>query len=355
MNAQRRRRLISVLGLIIIGIVSTVVTMLYVRNPPFTYSYYSPGVGTVALMKGQPPGELRLCGKMLPCDLLVTCDVGGYLCMVGRDGRVKWQHWLKRHTRGASGYDGMVFYGQRDRIEVLDSVSGKWLHSFAVSATVNALDVRPGMLIACYNQAGPGSVEIFDLAADGASVRSRFRCQEPVQYPRAADLREGNLVIADTFGHRVIVVDVDTGGVELVKEAYYPADVQWLDDQQMLVAEEHANRISIMDRTGGYRLILSAPHLLFSEMTNSVEAMKAGEKSVGVALPGFKAPWSPAAERIAGFATVYSPNGAVYYQGRYIIADTDNHRLLVVEDGRVVSAIYGFNNPVKICPYESVL
>jgi len=56
----------------------------------------------------------------------------------------------------------------------------------------------------------------------------------------------------------------------------------------------------------------------------------------------------------SGINSLYSPNSAIRLaSGGYYIADTDNHRVIYLDDmGIVVSVLSGFNNPTQVLAWD---
>ena len=55
-----------------------------------------------------------------------------------------------------------------------------------------------------------------------------------------------------------------------------------------------------------------------------------------------------ACDRTKSVAALYSPNDAAILDGQLYIADTDNHRVIQISNGKVTAELTGFNEPVNL-------
>lgn len=318
----------------------------------FTFSYYIPGKGTVGTTPGLAPEAVSLKGESLPFPLYVLSDIGRFILRLGVSGRVEWAVLLSKRCRGIGVAGGELFYPRGDEVVNLDGRTGQERRRFPVEdlGHLNFVNFTEGRLILGYSGEGPGRVKVCEETADGRFLPVWTNPHE-TNGARHAGTRGRILYVADTFGHRCYAVDMDSSRLLWERPSYNPCFVEPAanDEGSWLLVEEHANRL--LKFKGGEaqaRTIFSCPDSLYADPASTPDLLRAGE-AMKVFRTSQGALKGSACEESSGEQTLYSPNGACQVgDGRLIVADTDNHRLVVIRNGRIVSTLRGFNNPVKV-------
>lgn len=328
------------------------------------YGYYAPSkspkpgtVGTVLGTTGDPvyAGESR--------NMAVVSDWGQRLDFF-RDGALSWS---KIHTgtwlRGLDVFRGLIYYAVEDYVVVRAPKDGFQICQFYLPKVVggerkkiNSLrfstvgtDV---FLTVCYDFSGAGSVIVYRYI--GGSFVSYYENPLYAASPRGAYF-DGRLVVADTFGPAgdglgsVYLVNPATGARITWTNVYYPNTVEPASSGRVLICAEHENRAYEWYPVTGARVMrMSAPHALFSTLSNTSTMIKSGEAATAGPMPP-DPPKSACSVEHAGDWTLYSPNSARYgtSENEIAFADTDNNRVIVVRDGEMVVNVPGFNNPVN--------
>lgn len=279
-------------------------------------SYYSPGKGTLNLHYGCFPGNARIIGEPLTGKLYVASDVGRTLLAITNDK-------TEVLFRGNAVTDLKEAYGQ-----LLAIIP----HSFLIVGTDDKITpvAQPGMQ-RCGSQ---------DLFCTATSVVLTSGTEVAATNPRAALLDNNTLYVADTYGHKVTVWDATTGILQATHEVYYPNSLQ-LVGNSLIIASEHANQIQALDLTTGNRTRLYGCDLdVFNDPNASVADIRAAEASGQLRLPNGHSVCQ---------SVLYSPNmGTLLPSGDLLIADTDNHRVLIVRpDGSIRTEVQNLNNPIK--------
>jgi hypothetical protein len=160
-----------------------------------------------------------------------------------------------------------------------------------------------------------------------------------VQYARSAIIGGNVLVIADTFGMRVVMQDMTSGQVLHDLPSFYPNDLAWRDGL-LYVIEEHNDRIvSYSDSTLEKTVVMAAP---------AAALWNASQVIVTTSQTCNGTQRSMSSDLCSGAYTLYAPNGFSVRSDGMFVADTDNSRIIYVKDGVVVSVFSGLNNPVKV-------
>lgn len=316
----------------------------------FKFAHYLPGVGTIDMTDGLPPiRRVHLVGKPLEVPIFVASDFGHNVVAVNQAGEVDWMELESYYPFSAAYSKNRLYIPGKKEILVLDPLTGRTLQTFkGLKEIVLGIQVRKNHMVVTYNKTGEGSVEIFRLetAEDGKEeLELVFQNPQPAVYPRFADFVNGVLYVADTFGHRVYGVQIKSGEILFEKkEIYFPNDIKVLSPENIIIAEEHANRITRWNPvTGEYVVLFSCPDPDYSNASLILKDLMRWEKSKiknGIGL---------CSERNSGINTLYSPNGVVPVdENGFFVADTDNHRVIFIREGKVESILTGFNNPVKV-------
>lgn len=319
-----------------------------------TYCYYSPGTGTVPSPNplGMPAGTVTLTGESR--DMVVACDLGR--AVVGIVGGV--EAWRKNYPstwpRAIDVFEGLLFVGVGTSVQVINPRTGFVHRTMTVPsapAPINGLSVsRWGSdvwVALSYDLNGAGSVRGYKMTNLG--LTENFVNTHSAVYPRCAVVEGGWMFIADTFGHRVYAVDIASGGMRDSTDVYYPNHVQMLASNIVLITAEHENRIFKWQYSPGAHsrtMVHCAPVAPFNDITKTKADIVAGEAATIDPFSAFSPKKSLCAIEAAGTDTLYSPNSARLYGTDLLVSDTDNHRVVVIRGGSVVTEVTGFNNPV---------
>lgn len=317
----------------------------------FRRSYYLPGTGTLDTVSGFPSDPITLEGPPLPCPIVVVNNIGGYLIRIGVDGMVDWARRSERVGHGTGLLPGRLYYSSRNEVVAIDPYTGRELSRHSLEGgKIAFVNCSEGHLIVGFGEEGPNRIQIYAPPEASQPLKRLYSCPQSTHAARHAETRKGVLYVADTMNHRVAAFHMANGTLLWSREAYFPNDLRLLSSGRILIAEEHANRITeIDDQNRGYRVLFSCPDSLYRNPESTVQEIMREEPSKSKAAKSGKT-IGVAAEEHSGPATLYSPNGVTpVSDDSYFVADTDNHRVVLVRQGKIASTLRGFNNPVKIC------
>lgn len=286
-------------------------------------SYYQPGGRTRNVAKGVPCSKPKLMGQSLPKPMIIMSDIGGAVTRIDTNGELDWQYSVKGGAR------------LKDLRLVNDHAR------FIIGNTLMGINLESGRNWSVSALSGDFYAFTSYMATNDncAIVLSTNDCI-PAQYARAVERIGNTIFVADTFGHRIIAYDMLTKQTLFTEPVYFPNDLQVLDNNTLLVTEEHANRVFKLDLTTFNRTLVYGCQLdIYGDIYSTPDEIKAREQSGALT----KANGRGICEEI-----LYSPNGAVQMDGYTIISDTDNHRVLLIDsNGIIVSQVENFNNPVR--------
>lgn len=184
-----------------------------------------------------------------------------------------------------------------------------------------------------------------NLLIEGVEVSETF------SYPRSIDQMNGFYAVSDTFGHRVVIYQGQTKVDEIFE--YYPNQAVFIDQENLLITGEHTNRVSRYNLTTKQMEILYGcqKHEIYTDLKFGLSEITSVEKSGDVTL--LSGLGVCAIENNEGEETLYSPNGARTWSEGLIISDSDNHRVIQVDNhGKILRTIDGLNEPVKAMVLE---
>jgi hypothetical protein len=315
------------------------------------FAHFVPGIGTTQPdYRTPPPAELE--GNDLPYDLIVNSDFGKVVERINGDGSTVWRHIQSSPTLTVAVLGNEVFVAGMRSIRVLDAETGILKRSIPVGLEANEvlqfanpIDSQR-FLVSWFTDSDLSYVGIWSVNQGWEWISN-----QTYLWPRWADLQEDLLVIADTYGHRVVGESVTDGNIVFEIPAYFPNDVRWIGESSVLIAEEHADRVWAYDwLTEERELVISAPGPR-SDLQLPFDVVLALSNSADLRIiPSSRTSLSKSSTEFSGTDTVYAPNGAVQLpDGSFYVADTDNHRVIHVSgDGDVLSELVGINNPTKI-------
>lgn len=323
-------------------------------------SYYAPTKRTTFPLTGQywkPRAKPVMTGA--PVDCLVVCDYARCAYAFG-DGRLKWtRDFPDSWPRAACLHEGILYMDQGPYLLALDPATGKECRRIGVPgyhAPINSVDFWSfgGEVIVtlCFDRGGSQTVtegqSVHCLKFIDGELQEFWRCRVNSVHPRHAEYRGVGLIVADTFGGVVEIVDPASSRVMASTEVYYPNTAKLLDGGMIQICSEHANRVFNWNPVTGEReMVMSAP--VWPYIDPEVDGEIIRELELNTFDGG--SPLEPQASRCAvdasGRYTLYSPNAASAQGNLVMIADCDNHRVIVMENREIITEITGFNNPVN--------
>lgn len=314
------------------------------------YSYYSPGSGTVALSDDKPAAvDISVVGE--PRDMLVACSQAKrFYGIVG--GECVWTYDVPGWPRAIEVFRGLAFVGVGAAIFVMDPRTG-YLHRVMgipnAPAPINGLSIVEDdgtvWVVCCFDGDGPGLVRAYHMV--DLTLTEVFVNPLSTDSPRHATYVLGWLFVCDTFNHEVYGVTL--GGAKRDSIAvYFPNHIQMLDPATGLITAEHENRILRWQYypTVDVSIDVSAPVAPFNDPAKGKADIEAGEGATLDPNSPLDPKKSLCAVEASGPDTLYSPNSARLYGDDLLVADTDNHRVIVIRDGQIVTEVTGFNDPV---------
>lgn len=310
------------------------------------YSYYSPGGQTENISYGPNGSPSSFYGENISA--VIACDLGRRLFAVS-DGKMLWQKDMPSSwPRGLCVFEGICFYADGQYIVAINPKTGFEFIRLDVGIIINAIDIREEggvtYVTLCLSSAGVDSVRIYTLS--NLNLTLFYSNPIPASNPRGAYFLGLWLFVADTFGHEVYAVDTRSGIKTISTEVYYPNSIEPVAIDEVRICAEHENRVINWRYTDNRRILeFSAPIALFNDVTNTKQDIVNLESTTAASSPPTP-PKSQCAKEYNSEQTIYSPNSAKKYGDDLLIADTDNHRVIVIRDGQVVTEISGFNNPV---------
>ncbi len=277
-------------------------------------SYYNPRLGTLNIRNGFNACNIEVTGEPLSGVLAVGSDQANSVRFVG------------------NGWDKFFMVSGQSVNAVRSEGSNKVRFTHAGASLVFNTN---GDLLA-NEHTGAARCSYKDLVCKDNGVYLYNMKRFNAIYPRDAARYNGKIVVADTFGHLIRVYDESTGALLKAIDSYYPNSVQLVDGgKNAIVTEEHANRVVKVDLATGEKEILYGCGIgIYSDTTATARDF---------ALNEHKYERADGKTQCAG--RLYSPNYAKLYEdGSLLIADTDNHRVIVVKGGVVVTEIKNLNN-----------
>lgn len=279
-------------------------------------SYYLPSKGTKNVQMGVPCDKPKLYGN-LDHDLIVMSDIGVNVVYINKDGTQKWQY------VGSSRLKDLRIIGQKAQV-----IDGNML----VLIELKSGKTHKTIIDSGY-QLHSDEIKIINNAVFFKS--NIFEAS----YPRSAINNNQYFVVANTFGHKLDVYD--SNGIFIYSEPFYfPNEITFFDQQNVLITEEHSNRIMLFNLDTKERTVLVSCEISIFQDPNSLPINIAQiERTGALELSGKGACLNK---------KLYSPNGVSFKDQSLVVSDTDNHRVVIFDDlGNETASITGFNNPVR--------
>ncbi|MGH8380606.1 hypothetical protein [Pseudomonas sp.] len=292
-------------------------------------SYYEPGGATHQLVYGANQQPLTFSGSDFPADMIVASDIGTNIARYSASGQKAWMLVTYPDTvRAINLVDGVLtVYAGKQKLTI-DPADGRLLEKAPTNAYFLFNKTQNGVAMQGLDQSGRSTVKI-----NGKPLPIK------TQWARDALIHNGLLYVSDTFGHRVLVFRLNNLELLYQKNFYYPNDL-FIANGRVMVVEEHANRVIAVDSN---TVQFSCPLWAYMQTRKKIKDIE--DQVVKYNSPNGV---SRCAREFMGHNTLYSPNGGAYLKKTFVIADTDNHRIVAVKNGSIISELNGINNPVRI-------
>lgn len=285
-------------------------------------SYYDPSQGTVNLNYDVNPCGVKVIGEPLNGRLFVGSNIARSLREVTNQG-------TKTLMQNGKSFEDLYIENN-----ILNFVNAgfKYKYNLETNSVESKIITRAA---ACEHN---GAV----CKDNGIEVDHLYLI--PAQYPRAVKRETGFIYVADTFGHKVIVFEEASRSVIKEYEIYYPNSIQILG-RELIVTAEHQNAVYNINLTTETKSIIFGCGLdVYADPNATVAQIQAREQSGDLRLESGHSVCR---------GLLYSPNDAYLMKnGDLLIADTDNHRVIIVRNGQVVTEVTGLNNPSRAVMVE---
>jgi sugar lactone lactonase YvrE len=298
-------------------------------NRDATQSFFEPRVGTHNIVYAANHLPLVFWGTPFESDLIVASDIGTNITRYSEDGKILWR--VVTYPKTVRAIDirkgRLIAHAERDKLTI-DIGSGE------------ILKTEPDQQIYLFDKISSGvRVSGLDATGKGTVFVDQKKLPYKTQWARDALVANGKLYVSDTFGQRVAIFDLKTLKLIDEKRFYYPNDL-FLIKGRVMVVEEHGNRIVDVESNN---VFFSCPLWAYTQTKKPVEEI---EKQTTKYNSNEKV--GRCAREFMGQNTLYSANGAISAKKTVIVADTDNHRIIAIKNGEVVSELINTNNPVRV-------
>lgn len=318
-------------------------------EPTSEFSYFSPSVGTlnVGLSTSRTP---KLVDGPFPNDIIAVMQFSGEVVRYNKMGQVVWRH-ENGYGRFVSRGDNLIFTNS-SRVGWYDILNydGEIVSSFYSNRDINFIEQVGNKIAFVYNEIS-APVEVYEWDEDRLVVGNIKFSSTPINYSRSAKFYKNILILADTFGHKLIYQNMSNGVVEFEINMLYPNDISVYNDY-LYVVEEHFDRVRVFDLLSNDSFIAMAPPA--SKLWNSdiwygnidpIDLYGADCQVIDGEMIQYR---SYASIFCSGRNTLYAPNGIEVNADGMLIADTDNARIVWFGSGGSITELAGLNNPTKV-------
>lgn len=321
-------------------------------------SFYRPGEGTIEA-DGTPESFLlpRTTGEGGEA-LAISSDIGRYVLVLNPAGDVRchfntWPNW------GPSGIltlDDEIWFGLGKEVVVMSSKDCSITRRFSIPGAHSIIFISKaakGFLLGFEGTSAPDNHEDKPPSSEvvlwspekGIFWRNPFETASP----RSAIENGVFIIIADTFWHRIFAVDMRTSRMVWSMASYYPNELALVNESEILVAEEHLNRIARINTLNQTRSVVFGCNLPLFQNHQSVFPGIVLKEKMSIDPIDNPLQLSACAIERSGRYTLYSPNAVFIATSGYYIADTDNHRVIKIDaNGLITREITNLNNPVSV-------
>lgn len=312
----------------------------------FSEPRYIPGQGTTIVSRYHPLPEVV---TDINFDFLIYADdIAGSVTRINGLGNVDWIHRTPFNPRSLHLTDtGEVYFVNGTKLTFLSIFDGRISKHLTpkIGLLSCASEQVSDFIYLCQRAIGDGGIFSFNVSTGEVSRVPGLNTSAA----RSVTVKNGSiLAIADTFGHRVIVKDLKTGSSLTIPE-YFPNDVNFTIDNNLLILGEHSNRLFEYNidssdisfifgfhHKNNYKLMDYDDYFEFDTTDMILEDERLGSSSRADA-------------RIAGPMTLYSPNSFYLDEatGCTVISDTDNNRIVILDaDSSLIGEVKGLTNVV---------
>ena len=328
-------------------------------RPPQRYSYFSPGTGTVNLEQlGFEPRRFQVIGATLPSDFYVLTGLSRTLAKLSSSGKMLWQ----LDVRGGGGayalgrFENRLIVGFGHEVLAVDPQNGQVTQRLALPSAsgevIGFLRVQGDVLITG-DSSGTCTLQFYKLSLNGrgkVQTTAMGSLHSNTQYPRdALFIAPDLLAVADTFGHAVVIYEHSSRWRERRRLREYFPNMLAYTDGKLDVLSEHGNRLVQIDlQTGQRSTRIACPLPLFMDPNTQPQQITAEESST---MTGETPPRQICTADVSGNQTLYAANG--FFDngaGNVWVADADNHRVVVFQNGKFLGAVSGVNHPIRVIP-----
>lgn len=302
------------------------------------FAYYSPLAGaTVDVLRCTPKNNPMLSGHQLDHDIVVVSDFGRIVQRFDSAGHVIWKHPMNNPS-GIDVQGNRVFVIDGQTLHILDAKTGSDITVLDLQRDALALKVDGKDIYVAHN--GDGSDILVRYEIQKQQLRQMHIYPVRLQYPRGIDLGGDILYVEDTFGHRVLGLDVTAGLIRYEASSYYPHSVQVVDGA-VLVAEEHLNTVT--NFSIDLKRHLSKLACQTVRELEDLNVIRSHANEVGINGQSLCR-----VSELTANNNLFSPNDYRWHDGFSYIADTDNQRIVIFKGKELWSVLNGFNSPVNI-------
>lgn len=312
-------------------------------EPIINYSYSQPSGETVNLE--YTPREnlddvLKFYGNKLPNDIVVMSQFDKKIVYIDKYLNIKWTY--PSGGRFVRVIDDKIYCSNEFDVKIVDIVSldGKLLQQLKFDYEINNIRAINNTLLIIPNMPN-SSIYLYEYDKNKLEIgRNIYKSNSITKYPRDAIIKDKNLYITDTFGHKIIVEDISKEIIKVTYDVYFPNEIQEKDNF-LYVLEEHNDRLLSINLANGEKHVSFSPNM---DVFKKVDSLVVPKENMICKEGNYEK--SIVSDTCLGLYTLYSPNGFIILERGIIFADTDNHRILYI-NGNDYTVITGFNNPVK--------
>ncbi|MFZ4541833.1 MAG: hypothetical protein ACOYNL_08520 [Rickettsiales bacterium] len=325
-------------------------------------SYYSPVLKTTVGITFVAPQNDPI-WRGASDNLIVATDLGRRIYAF-KHGKLIWvRDYPDSWPRAMDIFEGKLYIADGSHIEVRDPRSGDLHHRFEIKeATAPITSIRLDrttegvrMVVAydssMYEEQAESNVRVYRI--HGQHYEEIYATPRITNHTRDAYIDGDNLVVSATYDNLVYGVDMKTNRTVFSRSVYFPNSIQAQANGSVLICAEHENRVFLWNPvTNVSELLFSAPHYPYNDIKTTRETIIKTQGKTSDSHSPYHPRKSIVAKEYSGTMTLYSPNSAYIYDEDLVISDSDNHRVIVVRDGKIITEITGFNNPVNTIRFQ---
>ena len=312
-------------------------------SPVSNHGYYAPNLNNTINRNGTQE-EISTYGIIGVSTAAISYEAG-LVFAFDDNGDEVWR--LPAQGRTVTSYEDIIIFTNVDNSKslVISDINGNIISNVDVNDDIYMI-YFDGDYLAIGSK---DFVKLYDVTVDQLKQGIDLTSATPIKtidsyYSRGMDINGDTIVVASTFSHEVKTTSFSGMGIESTFDFFYPNDVDFINNDTVLVTEEHMNRIVSLDiNAGDWKTKISAPHDIFwyenyHNVTAEDRAQSEEEESR-----------SKASDIYSGYDTLYAPNGLDVYvndgKRNFIVSDTDNNRINFYDENyQIRGTIVGINN-----------